>query len=201
MGLNMPSTNSSTGCFFWVKILLADSLHGMKIPVVRGAYALSHHEKKQIENRIKINEILEVEVASEAYESASDFSDTNSKDYYKTIDLYERSPSLTNILPDSEISFNNDDEFCHPSAGTNPNENRFHSGTNQIVIANSGTKISNDRNKSVVFTGRKVTVKIQDNSPASYRSIFVKPFIFCRHLNQNCTPDCTWSIRYKTFFG
>merc|ERR1712204_91520 len=143
-----------------------------KIPVVRGVYALSHHKKKQIENRIKINEILEVEVATEAYESASDFSEKNSKglpDYYKTSDLYERSPSLTNILPDSEISFNNDGEFCHPSAGTNPNENRFHLGTNQIVIANCGTKISNDRNKSVVFTGRKVTVKIQDNSPASYR--------------------------------
>merc|ERR1712086_787342 len=178
---NMPSTNSSTGCFFWVKILLADSLHGMKIPVVRGVYSLSHHKKKQIENRISINEIKEVEVATEAYESVSDISEKNSKglpDYYKTIDLYERSPSLTNILPNSEISFKN-----------------------EIVIANCDTKISNDRNKSVVFTGRKVTVKIQDNSPASYRSIFVRPCIFCRHLNKNCTPDCTWSIRYKTFFG
>merc|ERR1712086_366848 len=133
--VNMPSTNSSTGCFFWVKILLADSLHGMKIPVVRGVYSLSHHKKKQIENRISINEIKEVEVATEAYESVSDFSEKNSKglpDYYKTIDLYERSPSLANILPDSEISFKN-----------------------EIVIANCDTKISNDRNKTVVFTGRK----------------------------------------------
>merc|ERR1712086_690356 len=121
--LNMPSTNSSTGCFFWVKILLADSLHGMKIPVVRGAYALSHHKKKQIENRISINEIKEVEVATEAYESASDFSDTNSKDYYKTVDLYERSPSLTNILPDSEMP-NSEISF-----------------KNEIVIANCDTKI------------------------------------------------------------
>jgi len=182
----MPSTNSSTGCFFWVKILLSDSLHGMKIPVVRGVYSLSHHKKKQIENRISINEIKEVEVATEAYESVSDFSEKNSKglpDYYKTIDLYERSPSLTNILPDSEMP-NSEISF-----------------KNEIVIANCDTKISNDRNKSVVFTGRKVTVKIQDNSPASYRSIFVRPCIFCRHLNKNCTPDCTWSIRYKTFFG
>ena len=133
----------------------------MKIPVVRGVYSLSHHKKKQIENRMSIkNEIVEVEVATEAYESVSDFSQTNSKglpDYYKTIDLYERSPILTN---NSETSSNN-----------NP------TGTNEIVIANCGTKISNDRNKSVVFTGRKVTVKIQDNSPASYRSIFVR--IFC----------------------
>ena len=157
----------------------------MKIPVVRGVYSLSHHKKKQIENRMSIkNEIIEVEVATEAYESVSDFSQTNSKglpDYYKTIDLYERSPRLTN---NSEMSSNN-----------NP------TGTNEIVIANCGTKISNDRNKSVVFTGRKVTVKIQDNSPASYRSIFVRPCIFCRHLKQKCTPDCTWSIRYKTYFG
>ena len=157
----------------------------MKIPVVRGVYSLSHHKKKQIENRMSIkNEIIEVEVATEAYESVSDFSERNSKglpDYYKTIDLYERSPMLKN---NSETSSNN-----------NP------TGTNEIVIANCGTKISNDRNKSVVFTGRKVTVKIQDNSPASYRSIFVRPCIFCRHLKQNCTPDCTWSIRYKTYFG
>ena len=158
----------------------------MKIPVVRGVYSLSHHKKKQIENRISINEIKEVEVATEAYELASDFSETNSKglpDYYKTIDLYERSPSLTNILPDSEMP-NSEISF-----------------KNEIVIANCDTKISNDRNKSVVFTGRKVTVKIQDNSPASYRSIFVRPCIFCRHLKQNCTPDCNWSVRYKTFFG
>ena len=157
----------------------------MKIPVVRGVYSLSHHKKKQIENRMSIkNEIVEVEVATEAYESVSNFSERNSKglpDYYKTIDLYERSPMLKN---NSETSSNN-----------NP------TGTNEIVIANCGTKISNDRNKSVVFTGRKVTVKIQDNSPASYRSIFVRPCIFCRHLKQNCTPDCTWSIRYKTYFG
>ena len=157
----------------------------MKIPVVRGVYSLSHHKKKQIENRMSIkNEIIEVEVATEAYESVSNFSERNSKglpDYYKTIDLYERSPMLKN---NSETSSNN-----------NP------TGTNEIVIANCGTKISNDRNKSVVFTGRKVTVKIQDNSPASYRSIFVRPCIFCRHLKQNCTPDCTWSIRYKTYFG
>ena len=159
----------------------------MKIPVVRGVYALPHHKKKQIENRISIkNEIIEVEDATEAYESASDFSETNSKglpDYYKTIDLYERRQSLTNILPDSEMP-NSEISF-----------------KNEIVIANCDTKISNDRNKSVVFTGRKVTVKIQDNSPASYRSIFVRPCVFCRHLKQNCTPDCTWSIRYKTYFG
>merc|ERR1712129_347808 len=152
--LNMPSTNSSTGCFFWVKILLADSLHGMKIPVVRGVNSLSHHKKKQIENCIRINEIIEVDVATEAYESVSDFSETNSKglpDHYKAIDLYERSPSLANILPNSEMP-NSEISF-----------------KNEIVIANCDTKISNDRNKSVVFTGRKVTVKIQDNSPASYR--------------------------------
>ena len=176
------------------------SLHGMKIPVVRGVYSLSHHKKKQIENCISLkNEIIEIEVATEAYESASDFIETNSKglpDYYKTIDLYERSPSLTNILPDSEIS---DSEMSSNNSEMSFSNNS--PGTNEMVIANCGTKIFNDKNKSVVFTGRKVTVKIQDNSPASYRSIFVRPCIFCRHLKQNCTPDCTWSIRYKTFFG
>ena len=98
----------------------------MKIPVVRGVYSLSHHKKKQIENRMSIkNEIIEVETATEAYESASDFSETNSKglpDYYKTIDLYERSPRLTN---NSEISFNNDS-----------------AGINEIVIANKHSRIS-----------------------------------------------------------
>ena len=176
------------------------SLHGMKIPVVRGVYSLSHHKKKQIENCINLkNEIIEIEVATEAYESASDIIETNSKelpDYYKTIDLYERSPSLTNILPDSEIS---DSEMSSNNSEMSFSNNS--PGTNEMVIANCGTKIFNDKNKSVVFTGRKVTVKIQDNSPASYRSIFVRPCIFCRHLKQNCTPDCTWSIRYKTFFG